>query len=191
MGWGWWRRVRDVDGGEGVEFRSARGSSGGLRYSPDIEMSKPSHHWNCQSLPLPPFPPRTISLLRPPLAVLPTPVERSFSQRGASAFKMFDSCLSFSGSSGCGFITMRLYYQDFKTRSIGLSPRDLSFLPALPWALHINLSCGASWFHREIDRLFRIVSQCLSTNAGDYIYPLFLFSSNQISHTNSFPICRK
>jgi len=48
------------------------------------------------------------------------PIGLSFSQRGASARKVFDSCFSFRGSPARGFITMRLYYQDFKTRSIGL-----------------------------------------------------------------------
>lgn len=66
---GFWRRVRNGEGGRGagdrVQERAGWKDSrppGGLRYSPDIEMSKPSHHWNCQSLPLPPFSPRPISL---------------------------------------------------------------------------------------------------------------------------------
>lgn len=128
------KRERGVGSTGGEERREGNAQgwkdsrpSGGLRYSPDIEMSKPSHHWNCQSLLLPPFPPRSISpaLFPPPPPVsLSTTIELSFSQYEASARKMFDSCLSFPAR---GFITMRLYYQDFKTESIGLSPGISSF----------------------------------------------------------------
>ena len=52
-------REREKERESGLSFRhhEVEGlAPRGLRYSPDIERSKPSHHWNYQSLPLLPFP---------------------------------------------------------------------------------------------------------------------------------------
>lgn len=180
---GFWRRVRDGERkgrGEGFEFRSAQGGRdsrppGGLRYSPDIEMSKPSHHWNCQSLPLPPFP----RVPSPSPIFLSTLIVLSFPQHGTSARKMFDSCLSFSGSSARGFITMRLYYQDFKTRSIGLSLSSPPF-SSLKLLILIHL-IGADFTEESMNSLYQITSQCfrlLMIALGSVTRPLFLFFLN-------------
>lgn len=57
----------------------------GLRYSPDIERSKPSHHWNYQSLPLLPFPTYSAAPApRHPSFLLSFPSPRSRLPRTAS-----------------------------------------------------------------------------------------------------------
>lgn len=106
----------------GVEGLAPRG----LRYSPDIERSKPSHHWNYQSLPLPPFP--LYSLPLPPcilLHPLPFPilslVSFSFSLHSALANSFYSA-----KSSELYYIAIVLLRCSLRTKMI---EKDFRFLP--------------------------------------------------------------